>query len=68
MTDTVVLPQPQLIGVDTVKAALGVSRFRVYELIREGSPRVMPGYLGKVARRHVWNAHELFASMYSSQI
>lgn len=65
---TVVLPQPQLIGVNTVSVALGVQRWRVYELIRERSPRVMPGYLGKVARRHTWNAHELFASMFTSSM
>ena len=63
---TVVLPQPQLIGIRTVTTALGLSRWRVYELLREGDSRVTTGYLGKVAGRHTWNAHELFASMFTS--
>lgn len=65
-TDTVVLPQPQLIGTFTVAAAFGLSPWRVRELIREGDPRVTAGYLGKIAERHTWNAHELFGSMYTS--
>lgn len=65
-SSTVILPQPQLIGTDTVAVALGVSRRRVYELIEARDSRVMPGYFGMVARRHTWNAHELFASMYTS--
>lgn len=65
---TVVLPQPQLIGVNTVAVALGVRRWRIYELLRERSPRVTPGYLGKISRKHTWNAHELFASMYTSTL
>jgi hypothetical protein len=64
--DTVILPQPQLIGLNTVAVALGIRRWRIYELLRERSPRVMPGYFGKISGRHTWNAHELFASMYTS--
>lgn len=66
--DAVVLSPPKIIGVKTVALTLGVSRWRVYKLIEAGDERVTPGYLGKVAERHIWNAHELFAGMYTSTI
>lgn len=66
MSSTVVLPQPQLIGIRTVSTALGLTHGRVYTLLREHDRRVTPGYLGKISGRHTWNAHELFASWYSS--
>jgi len=66
VADTVILPRPQLVGTDTVSAALGISIGRLYALLRQRHPRVTPGYLGKIADRHTWNAHELFASMFTS--
>ena len=65
-SSTVILPQPQLIGTNTVAAAFGISRRRVYELIQDSDRRVTPGYFGMIAGRHTWNAHELFASWYTS--
>lgn len=66
MAAPVVLSPPKLIGTDTVETVLGVSIDRIRRLIRREDPRVMAGYLGKISGRHIWNAHELFAGLYSS--
>lgn len=66
--DAVVLSPPKIIGVRTVALAIGVTRGRVWELVKARDDRVMAGYLGKISGRHVWNAHELFAGMYTSPV
>lgn len=66
--DPVVLSAPQLIGARAVRLALGVSKWHLYDLIRAGDPRVMPGFLGKISGRFVWNAHELFSGLYASPV
>lgn len=64
--DPIVLAPPKLIGCRTVALAFGVSAQTVRDLVHSGDIRVQPGYLGRISHRHVWNAHELFASMYTS--
>lgn len=62
----VVLSPPKLIGTDTVSITLNLTPRRVRRLIAVGDPRATTGYLGKFSGRHAWNAHELFAGLYSS--
>lgn len=62
----IVLSPPKLIGSPTVALMLGIARERVWRLVAAGDVRIQAGYLGKIGDRHVWNAHELFAGMYSS--
>ena len=64
-SDVVVLSPPTLIGTDAVAQCFGMSRAMVWEMISNGDDLVTRGYLGKVGNRHVWNAHELFAGLYS---
>lgn len=62
----VIVSPPKLIGTDTVAVTLNLSISRVRRLITARDGRVIPGYLGKFGRRHIWNAHELFAGLYST--
>jgi hypothetical protein len=65
-TPDAILSPPRLIGTDAVGACLGIQQAWVARLVRTDDPRLKPGYLGKIRGRHVWNAHELFSSMYST--
>ena len=62
----VIVSPPKLVGADTVAVTVNLSVDRVYRLLAAGDGRVTPGYLGKFSGRHIWNAHELFAGMYST--
>lgn len=66
MADAVIVSPPRLVGTDTVAMCLGVASAHVRFRLAIGDERVTTGYLGKISGRHVWNAHELFASMYST--
>lgn len=65
-TDPVILSPPKLIGTDTVAIAINLTPGWVRRLIAQGDQRVTSGYLGKFNGRHIWNAHELFAGLYTS--
>lgn len=65
-TDPVILSPPKLIGTPTVALAVNLSQRHVRRRLAVGDERVTSGYLGKFNGRHIWNAHELFAGLYSS--
>lgn len=61
-----VVSPPRLVGTRSVAALLGISPVQVSHRVRADHPLTRPGYLGKIGGRHVWNIHELIASLFTS--
>jgi hypothetical protein len=62
----VIVAQPQVIGVAVVAQVLGYAPWTIRAKVRDGDPRVAPGYLGKISNKHCWNAAELFGDLFTS--
>lgn len=57
---------PQMIGVHDVADLFGITPEEVRRRVRSRHRPTLVGYFGKVGGRHIWNAHELFAQMFST--
>ena len=63
-----IVAPPQLIGTAAVGRMFGVPPDRVRINLRAGRAELRPGYLGRIANRHVWNGPELIASLFTSEV
>lgn len=61
-----IVSPPRVIGSVAVRRALGLTKSSLYRRLAANDPIVCRGYLGKIASRHAWNAHELFAGLYGT--
>lgn len=59
---------PTLVGIDFPAALYQTSRDRVRRRLHRGDAEIRRGYLGKIGRGHVWNAHELIAGTFTSDV
>lgn len=60
------VPPPQMIGVHDVAEMFGCTPDRIRRRVRARHGPTVTGYFGKVGGRHIWNAHELFGAVFTS--
>ncbi|CAN5424519.1 hypothetical protein BH10ACT3_BH10ACT3_19890 [soil metagenome] len=61
-----IVSPPRLVGTATVAPLFGVRVRHLYSKLEAREPLVLAGYLGKIGKHHVWNLHELVASLFTS--
>lgn len=62
------VPTPQMIGVHDVAELWGCTPDRIRRRIRARHRPTLTGYFGKIGGRHIWNAHELFSQVFSTDV
>lgn len=61
-----VVSPPQTIGARDVAILFGVTPDRIRRRLAEHHRPTRVGYLGKIGGKHVWNAHQLITSVFTS--
>lgn len=62
-----IVSPPRLVGTRTVAPLFGVKPEQLRDRLAAGDPFVHTGYLGKIGARHIWNLHELVASLFTGE-